>query len=323
MNAPAETRTAPPLDGPVLTEPIGWRSAVLALFACLLRGGNLVALKFALTAFAPFWTAFLRMAIGLAAIGTWAKLTRAPLMPAGEHWRPLAGLSALMAVQVSFVHFGADWTSPAYATVLLNSNPLFTNLIAHFVVADDRLTWTRAGGMVLAFSGICGVFFGQPEQRLAASPALGNLIVTTAAATMAIRTVYTQRVVQTLPPIQAVFWQMTFLAPCYLLAALVTPAGEREPISWTPVAAIVYQGLAVNALNFLMWTTLLRKHAPGSLTLFSFTTPIFGVLLSALLFSEAVSARLIYGMAAVTLGIALAHRAGVMRGVAALANRDT
>jgi drug/metabolite transporter (DMT)-like permease len=318
MNAPAETKSSLSL-----TQPIGWKSALLALTACLFRGANLVALKFALTAFAPFWTAFFRMMIGLTAIGTWAKFTRAPLMPRRENWAVLAKLSALMIVQVGFVHFGADLTSPAYASVLLNSNPLFTNLIAHFVVADDRLTWTRAAGLTLAFSGICGVFLGEPEQRLASSPAFGNAIIVAAAMAMAIRTVYTQRVLRTLPPIQAVFWQMVILAPCYFLGALVTPTGERDAISWTPVLAILYQGVAVNGITFLMWTTLLRKHAPGSLTTFSFTVPIFGVLLSALLFSEAVSVRLIYGMAAVTLGIALAHRAGLVRSFAALANRDT
>lgn len=318
MNAPAESK--PALN---LTQPIGWQSALLALLACLFRGANIVSLKFALTAFAPLWTAFFRMMIGLTAIGGWAKLTRAPLMPAREHWAVLGRLSALMIVQVGFVHFGADLTSPAYASVLLNSNPLFTNLIAHFVVADDRLTWTRAGGLILAFSGICGVFLGQPEQRLASSPAFGNFIIVTAAMAMSIRTVYTQHVLRTLPPIQAVFCQMVFLAPCYFLGALVMPSGERDPISWTPVLAILYQGVAVNGITFLMWTTLLRKHAPGSLTMFSFTVPIFGVLLSALLFSEAVSVRLIYGMAAVTLGIALAHRAGLVRSVAAFANRDS
>ena len=318
MNAPAETKPAL-----ALTQPIGWQSALMALLVCALRGAHLVSLKFALSALAPFWTAFLRMLIGMAAIGAWAKLTRAPLMPAREQWAILARLSALMFVQVGFVHFGADLTSPAYSSVLLNSNPLFTNLIAHFVVADDRLTWTRAAGLTLAFSGICGVFLGQPEPRLASSPALGNFIIVTAAIAMSIRTVYTQRAVQSLPPIQAVFWQMVFLAPCYFLGALVTPPGERDPISWTPVLAILYQGVAVNGVTFLVWTTLLRKHAPGSLTMFSFTVPIFGVLLSALLFSETVSVRLIYGMAAVTLGIALAHRHGVMRSVAAWANRDS
>jgi len=316
MNAPAETRSTLSL-----TQPIGWRSALLALTACLFRGANLVALKFALTAFAPFWTAFFRMVIGLTAIGTWAKLTRAPLKPAREHWAILARLSALMIIQVGFVHFGADLTSPAYASVLLNSNPLFTNLIAHFVVAADRLTWTRAVGLTLAFSGICGVFLGQPEQRLASSPAFGNSIIVAAAIAMSIRTVYTQRILRSVPPIQAVFWQMVILAPCYFLGALVTPSAPRDPISWTPVVAIIYQGIAVNGITFLMWTTLLRRHAPGSLTTFSFTVPIFGVLLSALLFSEAVSVRLIYGMAAVTMGIALAHRAGFIRKLTATGHR--
>ena len=54
--------------------PIGWTSALQAIAVCVLRGGNQTALKFALTGFAPFWTAFLRQLLGVLSVGAWAKL---------------------------------------------------------------------------------------------------------------------------------------------------------------------------------------------------------------------------------------------------------
>lgn len=48
----------------------------------------------------------------------------------------------------------------------------------------------------------------------------------------------------------------------------------------------------------------------GRLTVFSFTTPLIGVLLSSFFFSERVTARLVLGLLAVVVGIFLASRSG-------------
>ena len=60
----------------------------------------------------------------------------------------------------------------------------------------------------------------------------------------------------------------------------------------------------------MAWATLLQKHSPGSLSVFSFTVPLFGVLLSSWLFGEALTPRLLLGVLAVTGGITFATRAG-------------
>lgn len=55
----------------------------------------------------------------------------------------------------------------------------------------------------------------------------------------------------------------------------------------------------------MVWTTLLQYHSPGSLSMFSFAAPFFGIVFSSLSFSEAMTARLWLGVAAVTTGILL------------------
>jgi len=293
----------------VALEPIGWRSAALALGISFLRGGNSVALKFALLSFAPFWTAFGRMAIALATVGAWAAARRIPLRPAPEEWGGLLRLAALFAVQIGFFHLGVDYTSPAYATVLMNANPIFANVIAHFVVPEDRLSGSRVAGLAIAFSAICAVFLGRPDQRLAPSPLLGNGIILLASLLLGARTVYTQRLVQRMTPTKTVFWQMLLALPYFAAMGWLVEGGAREPVSWKPVLAMAYQGAVVAAVGFLLWVHLLRKHSPGALTVFSFTIPIFGVLLSAALHGETVTWRLVLGVAAVLAGVTLASRA--------------
>ena len=290
------------------TQPIGWTSAIIALAVCFIRGGNQVALKFGLTGFAPLWTAFWRMFVGALAVWAWGRWRGVPLVPLPEERRSLLQLSTLFVVQIGLLHFGADYTSPAYAVVLINSNPVFANVIAHYVVAEDRLSPVRILGLVLAFAGVAAVALGKPEAAIAPNPVLGNLVILTCAILVAIRLIYTQRLVQTIEPTRAVLSQMVFSLPFFLGGALWM--GPKPEPNWQAVAGLLYQGIVISAVSFMAWATLLQRHSPGALSVFSFTVPVFGVMLSAWLFSEVITTRLVLGVLAVMGGIALATHAG-------------
>jgi drug/metabolite transporter (DMT)-like permease len=81
-----------------------------------------------------------------------------------------------------------------------------------------------------------------------------------------------------------------------------------KPLTAEPVMAIVYQGVAIGGFCFVVWTRLLKRHSPGSLSVFGFSVPVFGVMLSALVFDEAITGRVVAGMAAVTAGIIIVTR---------------
>jgi drug/metabolite transporter (DMT)-like permease len=291
-------------------EPIGWPAAAVALAVCLARGANQVSLKFGLTAFSPWATAFWRMLVGLLVVGAWARARGIPLTPSHSEWRPLVQLGLLFIVQISFLHAGADLTSPAYAVVLMNSNPVFANLIAHFVVPEDRLSASRLLGLGIAFGGVAAVFWGRSYMALAPNPGLGNALILASALGVGWRTVYTQRLVQRIEPTKTAFWQMALSTPCFGLAELLVTQTPRGPVTWASVWGLLYQGIVVSGVAFVAWIILLRRHSPGRLTVFSFTVPLFGVVLSHLLFGEAVTPRLVLGVVAVVLGIALAARSG-------------
>lgn len=289
--------------------PLRWPTALLALAVGVSRGGNQVAIKFALTALTPLWSAFARMAVSVAAVGALSGATRVGLGIEAHERRPLLLLASLFAIQISMLHIGADWTSPAYAVVLINTNPIFANLIAHFFVAEDRLSVARLAGLGLAFGGVCAVFLGRPDAALAPYPLAGNLLITASASLVGARTVYIQHIVQRMEPAKAVLWQMLLALPCFALGGWIVGGSEtRLALSWEPLLAIGYQGLIVGGLALVLWVRLLRDYSPGRISVFSFSTPMAGVVLSALFFGEEISERLLLGLAAVLAGIWLVAR---------------
>ena len=220
--------------------------------------------------------------------------------------RPIGILALVFAVQIGVLNVGVNWTSPAYGIVLLNANPIFTNLLAHFFVPGDRLSLRRVIGLAVAFGGICVVFLGSPEAGLAERPIAGNLLIIFTSFLLGVRLVYTNRLVQSIEPIRTVLWQTIFSLPVFLSAAwLLEPPLLAASIPTVPLLAVLYQGVVVAGLCFVGWTMLLKRHSPGKLSMFGFVSPIFGVLFSGLLFGEATTPRLWIGLAAVTSGILL------------------
>lgn len=306
---------SPPKAATLTGLPIDWRSALAAATVASIRGGNQVATKLALISFSPFWSAFGRMAISACVVFAWSRARGIALTLEPGESRRLGLLSAVFAVQISLLHWGADLTSPAYAVVLINTNPIFASAIAHFVVPGDRLSMQRIGGLAVSFSGLALVFFGRPDMPSANDPLLGNALIVGSALLLSARTVYIQRVVQTMDPSKAVLWQMIISLPLFAAGAMLVPdVHERAAADWRPWAALAYQGIVVGGAGLVAWVHLLRRHSPGSLSVFSFVTPLAGVLLSAWIFNEALTPRLFLGLASVSVGVLLTtrstHRAG-------------
>jgi drug/metabolite transporter (DMT)-like permease len=274
----------------------------------MLWGANLIALKIGLATFPPFWSAGWRMLCGVVTVGLWAWSQSISMKPAPGEFGALAVLGLMFTGQISLLNTGTDLTSVAYAVILLNSHPIFTNLTSHFFVPADRLSRGRIAGLAIALAGIAIVAFGRPEERFASRPTLGNGILILCASLLAVRMVYTQHLVQTVEPVRAVWWQMVFSVPIFFLLAGAFEEPLLQAVGWQPVLAILYQGTVVAGLCFIVWTYLLRRHSPGTLSMFGFTVPLFGVLMAALILGEQISSRLLLGAVAVTAGIVIVTR---------------
>lgn len=276
---------------------------VTAVLLSAMWGGNVVAIKITLETFPPVWCAFWRMLIGLPTLWLWARIGGVRLAPSRDEWRPLLLLGAVFGFQLMLLNWSVSLTSAAYSAVLVNAAPIFTNAIAHFVVPDDRLSKLRTLGLALAFSGVSAVLLSRPEERLATAPLLGNALAVATAVAIAARMVYTQRIVQAVNSTRTIFWQVVFALPVFLIVALATEAPLSGPLTLRTAGAMAYCSLGVVGIAFIVWVRLLEKYPPGLLSVFVFPMPLFGVLFSALIFSERISPSLAAGVALVAVGI--------------------
>ena len=282
------------------------RVMAIALFLALLWGGLGPALKISLAGVPPLGVAWLRFATGMIAITLWAVLVeRERIIPTRAEIPHLLALGVLFTCQIVTLNIGTRDTSAGHSSTLLSAYPLFVALFAHRLVPGDRLSPAKIVGMVAAFAGIAFVFIARGGSD---GTLRGDAWVILSAVMLAGLVVYTKRLTAWVSPYRVLLGRMAIGVPAFLIGSLLWEDPSAYRFSWTTTAAILYQGLVVAAFCFTTWTHLIRRYPPSRVSAFSFTTPLFGVLLSALLLGEPVTPGLGIGVACVAIGVYLANR---------------
>jgi drug/metabolite transporter (DMT)-like permease len=285
--------------------PLDWRGTATALFLSALWGANPVAVKIGLADAPPLYLAFLRFVLGGLVILAYAGWTRHPGVFAvrpGE-WRVLISLGVVFSVQIGTMNVGIGLTTAAHGAVLLNSYAVHTVVLAHFMIPGDRLTPAKMGGALVAYTGIVLLFahgFSFSGETL-----VGDLVVSGSALLLAERVVYMARAVQRFDPIKLLVFQSAIGSACFLLASLALERGA--PTRYTPAlaASLFYQGAVVAGFNFIVNSYLYRVYLASGIATCSLTTPLFGVLVAAVVTGDRLSPALLLSSVMVAAGIGL------------------
>jgi drug/metabolite transporter (DMT)-like permease len=269
--------------------PIPPTIVAVALLLAALWGGTATAIKVSLRDLPALGLAGLRFSIGALLVYLWARAQRAPIRLQPGEAAPIFLLTLVFAAQIATFNWGTGLTQAGRSTLILNSYPLWVLLLAHLFVPGDQLSPAKVAGAACAFVGLAIVF---SESFSAASGSLaGDLMVLTSALLLAAQVVMVNRMVRAIDPNRLLLWQMLFSLPIYFLGSALLGEGSYR-FSLPGVLALLYQGVMVAGVCFIVWTALLKTYSPSRLSVILFTTPLFGILLSRLVLGEPVSPHL-------------------------------
>ena len=283
-------------------------TVVLAVAVHSLWGGNAVAIKLSLEAFPPMWTAFLRFSIAVVCVALWAGFRGIPMRPKRSEWWWLVLLGIFFSIQIGVMNIGFEHTSGSIGSILMATNPIFAALWAHFLVAGDRLTRQRIIGLFVAFLGAAVVILQSGHIDGATAIGVGSGLVFLSAALLGGRLAYTGRLLQRMDEVRVVLWQMLISVPVFGVAAVMSENIVWERVALAPIVGIVYQGLVVAGLGFMLLTYLMKRYSTSVITSFNFVSPISGVLLSVLLLGDKITFHVLAGVALVGTGLYLVAR---------------
>ncbi|MFC1516067.1 DMT family transporter, partial [Thermodesulfobacteriota bacterium] len=278
---------------------------MFTIMLCSLFGANAVAIKISLSGLGVFTTAGLRFGMASIAVSIWAKATGKSFAIKKEQIYQVLIISTNFTIQLSLFYLGLSKTNASRGTLLVNLQPFFVLLLAHFFIAGDRITIRKFLGMILGFAGVVFVFL--EKQGISTQFQIGDLIIMLAAFLWAGGAVYTKRIIDAFNPFHMVLYPMIFSVPFFFLEGFLWDGTMIARVDAEILGALLYQGLVTASFGFVAWMTLLQRYGAVSLHSFIFVMPISGVLLGGLMLGEPITAKILLALFCIVSGILVVH----------------
>jgi len=288
------------------------RAITLMLVLCAIWGMQQVVLKATAHDIAPIMQIALRSGVAALLVGLVMWWRKEPMNLRDGTLRPGMVVGVLFALEFLLVAEGLRHTSASHMVVFLYTAPMFAALGLAWRLPAERLGWLQWLGIALAFGGIAVTFLGRAP---AASPASGDMLwgdllgllggVAWAATTVVVRSSSLSKA----PATQTLLYQLVSAFVLLLVGAFATGQARFNPTP-TVWASLAFHTLVVSFASFLVWFWLLRQYLASRLGVFSFLTPLFGIVFGVWLLGEPMELRFLLGALPVLLGIVLVSGGG-------------
>jgi drug/metabolite transporter (DMT)-like permease len=281
----------------------------LAFFALSVAwGSSFFWIKIAVAEVGPFVLVALRLVfgiLGLAAVALW----RRPEWPRDR--RSISALlilgitnTALPFVLISWAEIHID---SAVAAILNGSLPLFTMLIAHFALTDDRMTRQRALGLIVGFLGIIVLTLRDLQGDLRLN-LLAQVAMMVAVLFYAGSSVFARRNAQGVSPIVHALVPL-FSADLFIWSgALLNESPITLPAQGLTWIALLWLGLIGSCIAYLLYFYLVHSIGPTRATMVTYMFPVVGITLGVAFLGEVLDFSLILGALLVICSLLIVNR---------------
>lgn len=263
-------------------------TAVAALFCCGLWGVStpIVKMGYAYTdaAHVPsllLWAGIQFALAGLMTIFVYSIIKRRVVYPKKQNLTGVLLISLFQTVlQYTLLYIGLLHTTSVKGAILKSTDVFFVALISSLIFKLEKLTVKKLISCIIGFAGI--VIMNLDGLSLNIQP-LGDGFVVLGIAFYSLSVVLVKLIGHNEDPIVLSGYQMTLGGIIMLLIGIVFQGN----INFAGMLPIILFLSAIYAVSYSVWTFLLKNNPASSVTIYSFMTPVFGVLFSALLLSEA------------------------------------
>jgi drug/metabolite transporter (DMT)-like permease len=283
------------------------RAITLMGVLCAVWGMQQVVLKATAADISPIMQIALRSGVAALLVGLLMGWRKERMSLSDGTLRPGVLVGLLFGLEFLLVAEGLRHTTASHMVVFLYTAPIFAALGLAWRLPAERLGTVQWLGIGLAFGGIAFAFLGRsnPAGVLPGNVLWGDLLgllggVAWAATTVVVRS----STLSNAPATQTLLYQLIGAFVLLLAGAFATGQARFNP---TPQvwASLAFHSLVVSFASFLVWFWLLRKYLASRLGVFSFLTPLFGIVFGAWLLKEPIEMGFLLSAVPVMAGIVL------------------
>lgn len=254
----------------------------------------------ALTAFRMLFGALTAVAIGIYQKVEWPRDLKTWLIFG------VLGPTSL-AIPIFFISWGEQTIDSAVASILNATTPLFTIIIAHFLLQDDKMTVQKVLGLLIGFAGTV-VLLSEDLLTSAHSSILGQAAVIVASIFYAGSAVFARKLTQ---HVQGTVRGAMPLITSAIFMWIVGPLAEKPfefpslPLTWI---SILWLGILGSGIAVIMLWYLIHEVGPTRASLVTYLFPVGGVILGVIFLNEHLSWQLLAGTALIILSLVVVNR---------------
>ena len=267
-------------------------------FAFILLGAiwssSFMWIKIALQEVGPLTLVAYRVVFGLLFCVVVMLIRRVPWPRTWAAWYPLLLLGITnVAAPFFLISWGEKVIDSAVASILDATVPLFTILLAHFMLRDDKITLPKVVGLLVGFAGV--VVLMMRDIGTTAGSLAGQLAVIVASAFYAISAVYVRKVTQDVPGIVRSAGPLVAASVLMWLATLMFESPVKVPVLPITWIALLFMGVLGSGFAFLLAFYLIHEIGPTKLTMVTYLFPLGGVILGVTFLNERLTWELVAG----------------------------
>jgi drug/metabolite transporter (DMT)-like permease len=290
----------------------------------LIWGSSFLWIKIAVEEIGPFTLVAFRLLFGLAGLLLIMRL-RGQAFPRDR--RVLLAFLFMgafnTAIPFTLISWGETKIDSGLASILNGTVPLFTIVIAHFWLHDEKITLPRLAGLIVGFVGMVTLVSRDLGPEGLRGNVWGQFAVIAGSICYATAITFSRRYLRGQPP---VVQSTMILLVADALMWIATPLVESPihlpalPMTWL---AIVWLGVLGSCVAYLLFFFLINAWGPTRASLVTYVFPVIGLLLGILFLKETADWRLLIGSVLIVGGILvvnvrhIAHTALVKRALAA------
>ena len=286
-----------------------------AAFAALglIWGTSFLWIKIAVGETGPFTLVAFRLLFAAAGLAV-VMLVKRQRLPRDRRTLLKYGFMGLVNTALPFVliTWAEQHIASSLASIMNATVPLFTIVIAHFWLQDEKITAGRLGGLLLGFVGILVLVSRDLDAQtftgaLTGMGLLGQGAMLLAVISYATGITFSRRYLRNQPPVlQAGL--VVIIADALVWG--VTPVVERPlnlPDSAMAWFAIVWLGVLGSCVAYLLFFYLINAWGPTRASLVTYVFPVIGLVLGLIFLNEPADWRLLAGSLLIVGGLAVVN----------------
>ena len=235
-------------------------------------------------------------------------IARKPLFPQKSSWGMICKLGLVQTVfQYIFFYMGLAYTTGVKSAIINGSQTFITIVLACLVFRYEKLTMQKFLGCLIGFAGVIVINF-DPSGLTGGFTFRGEGAILIAAIAYALSSALVKNYSQKENPVVLSGYQFIFGGIIMTIVGALM-GGKLTGWCFRSILLLLYLAL-ISSVAYSVWGILLKHNPVGKVAIYSFTNPIFSVLLSFVFLHETSSfgIELVVALGLVCYGIWLVNR---------------